>query len=375
MRLFRRTEPFLQGHKVLYLHPSDDWYGADVVAFRSIITLHAAGLQTRVLLPSGSRSTTPYPLSARLRDVGISVEFIQLPVLRRNALTLSGLIRLAWQTLRLPFLLRESQSVGVVVNTSALSLCLPVLRLSARAPVVLHLHETLDVVERRLLAPLFKSAHRVITVSNAAKSKLPLLIERRSVVVENTVPAPAPPLPLPPDEPLRFLFVGRLTSRKGIVELIKVWVEMGEPQRVLTVIGGFPPHGTAADLPKDLGAARIEFLGEVEDASEHMDRYHVVIIPSLLPEGMPLVALEALARERPIVATRAGGLDDIMNEAIGWTLDADPSTWADVLRGIDAEEVRRRQSACRETYRARFSEAAFVQNYLTVLLGPGREGN
>jgi glycosyltransferase involved in cell wall biosynthesis len=61
-------------------------------------------------------------------------------------------------------------------------------------------------------------------------------------------------------------------------------------------------------------ASRVHFLGSRADALRLMALADVVVLPSVTAEGLPLVCLEALALRRPVVATRVGGIPEVIED-------------------------------------------------------------
>jgi glycosyltransferase involved in cell wall biosynthesis len=136
-----------------------------------------------------------------------------------------------------------------------------------------------------------------------------------------------------PDPEVRragVLFVGRLTPHKGIDVLLRAL----PPDARLTVVGteGHDPRPPERDYPKLLRALAaerpVEFLGAIDD-DELASRYRaaaVLVIPSVertcygrlvaVSELLGLVALEAMASGTPVIASRVGGLPEIVEDGI-----------------------------------------------------------
>jgi glycosyltransferase involved in cell wall biosynthesis len=69
------------------------------------------------------------------------------------------------------------------------------------------------------------------------------------------------------------------------------------------------------DRTDKLGLAdRIEWRGFQERVDLELDQMDLLVFPSVLPEGMPMVLLEAMAAGVPIVASRVNGITDVLRE-------------------------------------------------------------
>lgn len=104
-----------------------------------------------------------------------------------------------------------------------------------------------------------------------------------------------------------ILFVGALGRHKGLGVLLEAYEGLGRD--VPLVLIGAKWHDTPARFPSGVTV--------IEDAAhdvvmEAWRRCRLGVIPSVWPEPLGLVALEALAVGRPVVASRAGGLTDIV---------------------------------------------------------------
>jgi glycosyltransferase involved in cell wall biosynthesis len=127
-------------------------------------------------------------------------------------------------------------------------------------------------------------------------------------VIPNALRLPeAAPSPLP-GSPHSLLFVGRLDPVKRVDFLLSALAEL--PGHDLTLIG--PDGGHRATLEAQahsLGlSGRVHFLGEVDDetlAAAYV-RCGLFVLPSAY-EGLPTVALEAMAAGRPVLAAASGG--------------------------------------------------------------------
>jgi glycosyltransferase involved in cell wall biosynthesis len=119
-------------------------------------------------------------------------------------------------------------------------------------------------------------------------------------------------LGLPPSDKT-VLFVGRLVREKGLVELTRA-VEALDGVH-LVVLGDGPMRPELQAAADRFG--RVHMLGEVplETVARAMSAADVVVLPSW-GEGTPNVVLEALASGRPVVATRVGGIPDVVRDGV-----------------------------------------------------------
>ena len=114
-----------------------------------------------------------------------------------------------------------------------------------------------------------------------------------------------------------ILFVGRLAEIKGLEVLLHA--AQGQEWRLL-IAGEGPARQGLQDLAEMLKVHAC-FTGQIDSSErERLLRLaHVVVIPSIvLPdgrtEGTPVVCLEALAAGRPVIASRVGGLPEIITD-------------------------------------------------------------
>ncbi len=119
------------------------------------------------------------------------------------------------------------------------------------------------------------------------------------------IPAQAPVL----------LFVGRLTSDKGIPELVRAFLKLGNqfPDLHLLLAGCFEDEDPLpVDTRKSLEThPRVVFAGPVQDIATYYAIADVVVLPSHR-EGLPTVILEAQAAGKPVVGASVTGIVDVV---------------------------------------------------------------
>ncbi len=104
-----------------------------------------------------------------------------------------------------------------------------------------------------------------------------------------------------------MLFVGDLMPDKGVNVLLQAYAEM-DTQMPLVLIGR-PAAGLSESLPPNV----LLMGGWSHDAvMGAWSRCSIALVPSICPDSCPTVAMEAMSMGRPIIASRIGGLSDIV---------------------------------------------------------------
>jgi glycosyltransferase involved in cell wall biosynthesis len=193
----------------------------------------------------------------------------------------------------------------------------------AGTPVVIHVHGTDAAIapagslRGHLAAAVLRRADKVLAVSTA----LAAWVQAVSGIDAEVAPMPLDRLhiadlaPAPTDGPV--LAVGRLVGEKGFDVAIRAVARSGQR---LVLVGDGPQRRSLEKLALEV-RADVTFLGSVAP-SQIADLYRmakVVVVPSRR-EGFGLVAAEASASGRAVVASRVGGLTDIVRDGVNGNL-------------------------------------------------------
>jgi glycosyltransferase involved in cell wall biosynthesis len=138
-----------------------------------------------------------------------------------------------------------------------------------------------------------------------------------------------------PDPAGPVVTVARLSPEKDVANLVRATALAAQQASELRVevAGGGPCMQDLKQLAADEGVAeRITFLGEVRDVPALLGRARIFVLPSR-SEGIPLTALEAMACGIPVVATRVGGLPEVVDDGVTGMLvpSADPGALAEAI--------------------------------------------
>jgi glycosyltransferase involved in cell wall biosynthesis len=169
------------------------------------------------------------------------------------------------------------------------------------------------------------------------------------------------------DHEPRLLCVGRLIPIKGHLVLLRALAQARTrvPGLVLEVAGRGPLEPALKSYAKELGLDEsVRFLGFVSPVQEAIERAAIVVVPSL-GEGFGMVALEAMERGRPVIASAVGGLPEIVADGETGIIvppgDADALADAIVALAADLERAARMGESGRERALAEFTPERSVR--------------
>ncbi len=196
----------------------------------------------------------------------------------------------------------------VYLNSTVCGRLLPALR-SART--VLHVHDVVERVPRH-----WSGADLVLADSQAVAERLEGL-DAHVVHCPVELDPPAAPVPWAPGDGPVIGCVGRIEPRKGILDLVEATpaIRAGIPGARVVVIGDDPYETDPAYLARVKEAGGVEHLPWVENAAGVMRHLDVLVAPSH-QEPFGTVLSEAMAVGTPVVATRVGGLAEVVEDGV-----------------------------------------------------------
>jgi L-malate glycosyltransferase len=171
-----------------------------------------------------------------------------------------------------------------------------------------------------------------------------------------------------PDEAI-LMHLSNFRPVKRVVDVVKIFAQVVRQMPARLVLVGDGPDRSAAEwLAHDLGIqSKIHFMGKQERVNELLPLADILLMPSEL-ESFGLAALEAMACKVPSIATRVGGVPELIDDGETGLLypvgdvDAMASGALSLLKDRDRLDAMR--DAGRRTAQTRFCSTLVVPQYL-----------
>jgi len=174
--------------------------------------------------------------------------------------------------------------------------------------------------------------------------------------------------------------VARLASQKGVTYFLNAAAMLARDYKVnFVIIGDGPLHRQLKEEALSLGIEdRVVFTGERDDVPYLLPAFDVFVLSSLT-EGFPLTILEAFAAGCPVVATRVGGIPEIIRDNVNGLLvePADPAGLAIAVASLlsDPDRATAMGQAGKALVKEKFTAAVMVrkveEEYKNLLANKG----
>ena len=128
-------------------------------------------------------------------------------------------------------------------------------------------------------------------------------------------------------QPINFLFIGRLLKEKGIHDFLNAAKIVKEkyPETQFTVLGAIDPHNlgalTQSELDELISSNIINYPGHVDNVKDWIAKSHVFVLPSYR-EGVPRSTQEAMAIGRAVITTDVPGCRETVEHGVNGFLVA-----------------------------------------------------
>ena len=318
--------------RILYLHAGAEMYGADKVLLELIKGLDSKEFEAHVILPNDG------VLVEALRQVGAQVSVLDYPILRRKYFNPKGIadyIRSYNFYAKQIALYAQEHSIDMVHNNTAAVLEGIYLKRKLKLPLIWHVHEI--IVKPKAISDFInmlmgRYADKIVTVSQAVANHIkqsPFIKDSQVEVIYNGVdnavyyPMDASSIREKFDiaqDALVIGMIGRVNAIKGqndFIEAVEPLLEKNE-QAVAFLAGGVFPgeEWRLEELDKRIASSsvvsQIHRIDYYDKTSELYNMFDIFVLPSIKPDSLPTVVLEAMACSKPVVGYNNGGIAEMV---------------------------------------------------------------
>lgn len=373
---------------ILFVHQSAELYGSDKVLFSLVTGLDRQRFRAIVVLPAEGA------LTDALRAKGIAVHVVPLVRLGRATWSLGGLLRLPRETFRSLRAINAAlcnRSVTIVHSNTLAVLSGALWAKWQRIPHVWHVHEM--IVHPKIVRVFFPWLLRLLSerVPCNSHATRQLLLESqprlaaKSLTIWNGLDRDVSPvdesvkanfrrkLGLKPDDVL-VLLMGRINRWKGQTLLVDAAAQLRQTglNNVHFLIVGSVPPGQGhflTELQKKIlwnkSSEYITIMDFQQDIWPLWDACDIAVVPSTEPEPFGMVALEAMAAQKPVIAAGHGGLLDIVIDGVTGLLITpnDATSLATAIISLAQDGAKRNQMGLNG--RVRLQEVFSLQRYVS----------
>jgi len=322
----------------LFIHGSADLYGSARILLQILRVCVREKEDVVVVLPH------PGALVKELDALGVKVYIINIGVLRRRYFTPWGIFGriFLWglATIRLSRIIKKHNIKRVYINSANVVIG-PVLKWVNRLPLIWHLHEIIESPSllRLFLVKLIAQADQVIAVSSATRnfwmkqsSNLDIHLLHNGIPThdfEHAIPLNDSEFPFTlknTQNAILIAMIGRVQPWKGqlyFLDIMKSYYTSSkdtDPTVYAIIVGdAYPGYAYyVEDLKKsilDHGLVdKVFYIGYRDDISSILASIDLFVLPSLLPDPLPTVVLEAMASGKPVIATFQGGAIEMIED-------------------------------------------------------------
>lgn len=318
--------------RILYLHAGAEMYGADKVLLELIKGLDKDEFDPHVILPNDG------PLVESLRQVGAQVSVLDYPILRRKYFNPKGIVDYIrsyhFYAKQIASYAKE-HNIDLVHNNTAAVLEGIYLKRKLKLPLIWHVHEI--IVKPKAISDFInmlmgRYADKIVTVSQAVANHIkqsPFIKDSQVEVIYNGVdnavyyPMDASSIREKFDiaqDALVIGMIGRVNAIKGqndFIEAVEPLLEKNE-QAVAFLAGGVFPgeEWRLEELDKRIASSsvvsQIHRIDYYDKTSELYNMFDIFVLPSIKPDSLPTVVLEAMACSKPVVGYNNGGIAEMV---------------------------------------------------------------
>ncbi|HFD2051435.1 glycosyltransferase family 4 protein [Clostridium perfringens] len=319
---------------ILYLHAGAELYGADIVLLELLKNINKNKYNPYVVLPCNG------PLVDKLRQNNINVEIINYPILRRKYFNPIGMINYIKDYIKYSNKLKQickREKINIIHTNTTAVLEGVYLKKKLSLPHIWHIHEIIvkpRFIHKFLSFMVSKFSDEVVTVSKAVKGHLDstgYFDKEVNVIyngVDNCVFKKSNEVEYLknefniPNNSLVVGMIGRINAWKGqndFLDAMEIVLENNKNTYAMLVGGVFEgEEWRIKELKERINSMkykdRIIFSNYRKDTKNIHALYDIFVLPSINPDPLPTVVLEAMATKNPIVGYKHGGICEMVKE-------------------------------------------------------------
>jgi len=258
--------------------------------------------------------------------------------------------------------------------------------------IVYHIHNDILNNESKYASEIYKSASRIITVSNYIRGRVHTInpSDKKCVTIHNGIDTLAFSMDVTPahipslnNNDFIIVFSGRINDEKGIMELISAMTLLGKASPIKLLVLGSPFYGNVTHEDsficklKDMAEPirnRIVFTGYISHSEmpHYLKMADIAIIPSVWDDPFPTTVLEAQAMGLPIITTQRGGIPEEVSTRNAILLKTDNQfidNLTDAILDLYKNPQKRERMANESKKRAKlFDKNKYAENFFKELV-------
>lgn len=374
--------------KILFLHTGSEMYGADKVMLDLIKNLDKTKYSPYVILPEDGM------LADKLRNISVKIDIVPYPVLRRKYFNVSGVLKyivMYFKYSKQLVKLAKKEQIDIIHNNTSAVLEGCYVSKILNIPLVWVVHEI--IIKPKLIFNIICKiiAHystETIVVSNAVKNHLlssGYFKKNKIKVIHNGVDSSI----FNPNTNCNYLYsewnipntakvigmIGRVNSWKGQEDfLIATNKVLENNKNVYTIIVGGVFVGEEKyknilleSINKSPFKDRIIYSDYRNDTEAIHKLFDIFVLPSINPDPLPTVVLEAMATGKPIVGYAHGGVCEMVKNGVNGLLvePRNPDLLANAINKLLQNKKLCKQMGKKslERFNNNFSMTRYVNNY------------
>jgi glycosyltransferase involved in cell wall biosynthesis len=322
---------------ILYLHAGAEMYGADKILLELVTGLDKTKFNPIVILPNEGI------LKEKLQKKGINTYVINYPILRRKYFNLKGIVNYFFNYFKysrriIDFLNKRKLKINIIhVNTTAVLEGI-YLKKKLNAKLLWHVHEIIinpKFIFKTMCWLIGKYADKCVVVSKAVKVHLLKSnnIEPGKIkIIYNGVDSNEfnsnveccylfKELNIPRNS-IKVGVIGRINAWKGQEDFLDAAIPLLDtyPTLYIFIIGSafsgqeWRESALKERIKKEQNNSRIIYLPFREDVAAIQNFLNLLVLPSINPDPLPTVVLEAMACGKPVVGYAHGGIKEMVSD-------------------------------------------------------------